>query len=128
MAGDTFLKLSGIPGESTDEKHKDWIEVLSWNWGLSNDLLPTLEGSGSSTPGKIKPPSVVVRDISITKTADRATALLMMRVVNGQHIAEGKIEACRATGEKQKYLELSGLHQQPVKSLMSFLIHFLAIQ
>jgi bacteriocin-like protein len=24
----TFLKIEGIPGESTDDKHKDWIELL----------------------------------------------------------------------------------------------------
>jgi type VI protein secretion system component Hcp len=25
-AYDAFLKIDGIPGESTDDKHKDWIE------------------------------------------------------------------------------------------------------
>ena len=29
MAFDAFLKVDGIPGESTDDKHKDWIEILS---------------------------------------------------------------------------------------------------
>jgi hypothetical protein len=27
MAFDTFLKIDGIPGESTDDKHKDWMEI-----------------------------------------------------------------------------------------------------
>ena len=31
MAFDCFLKLEGIPGESTDSKHKDEIEVLSFS-------------------------------------------------------------------------------------------------
>ena len=35
MAFDAFLKVDGIPGESTDDKHKDWIEVLSFNHGVS---------------------------------------------------------------------------------------------
>ena len=26
MAFDCFLKIEGVPGESTDDKHKDWIE------------------------------------------------------------------------------------------------------
>ena len=30
-AYDAFLKIDGIPGESTDDKHKDWIEILSFN-------------------------------------------------------------------------------------------------
>ena len=30
MAFDGFIKIDGIPGESTDDKHKDWIEILSF--------------------------------------------------------------------------------------------------
>ena len=35
-AVDTFLKINGIPGDSTDDKHKDQIEVLScgFSWGV----------------------------------------------------------------------------------------------
>ena len=33
MAVDYFLKIDGIDGESQDDKHKDWIEVLSFSWG-----------------------------------------------------------------------------------------------
>jgi hypothetical protein len=34
-----FAKIRDIEGESTDSKHKDWIEVLSYSWGVG--------GSGS---------------------------------------------------------------------------------
>ena len=27
-AVDSYLKIEGVPGESTDGKHKDWIEIL----------------------------------------------------------------------------------------------------
>lgn len=30
---DYFLKIDGIDGESTDNKHKNEIDVLSWSWG-----------------------------------------------------------------------------------------------
>jgi type VI secretion system secreted protein Hcp len=30
---DYFLKIDGIKGESTDDKHKDEIELLTWSWG-----------------------------------------------------------------------------------------------
>ncbi len=33
MAVDYFLKIDGIAGESTDDKHKEWIDVLSFSWG-----------------------------------------------------------------------------------------------
>ena len=35
MAFDAFLKIDGIPGESTDDKHKDWIEILSFDFGMT---------------------------------------------------------------------------------------------
>jgi type VI secretion system secreted protein Hcp len=28
MALDAYLQIEGIKGESTDDKHKDWIEVV----------------------------------------------------------------------------------------------------
>ena len=34
MAFDAFLKIDGIPGESADAKHKDWIDVLSYGFGI----------------------------------------------------------------------------------------------
>ncbi len=27
MAFDAFIKIGDIPGESTDDKHKDWIQI-----------------------------------------------------------------------------------------------------
>jgi type VI secretion system secreted protein Hcp len=28
MANDVYLQIEGIKGESLDDKHKDWIEVV----------------------------------------------------------------------------------------------------
>ena len=36
MAADFFLQITGIAGESTDAKHKNWIDVESWTWGETN--------------------------------------------------------------------------------------------
>ena len=44
-AFDYFLKLDGIPGESTDAKHKGEIDVLSWSWGESPEIAPTPEAA-----------------------------------------------------------------------------------
>ncbi len=32
---DAFLWVEGIPGESTEQHHKDWIEIQDSNWGVS---------------------------------------------------------------------------------------------
>ena len=47
MAFDTFLKLTGIEGESTAKGMEKQIEVYSFSWGASN---PSTVGSGSGGP------------------------------------------------------------------------------
>jgi type VI secretion system secreted protein Hcp len=82
MAFDCFLKLEGIPGESTDSKHKDEIEVLSFSWNLKQAIV---EGGGSGGgAGKTQH-----SDFSIVKHVDKASPVLMLAVCTGRHIQEG---------------------------------------
>ena len=67
MAVDIFLKLSNnIKGESQDETHRNEIDVLAWNWGLTQSGT-THVGSGGGG-GKVN-----VQDITLTKYVDLAT-------------------------------------------------------
>ena len=50
MAEDIFAKIGDIKGESTDDKHKDEIEVLSYSWGVAN-TPPT--GPGGAGQGRL---------------------------------------------------------------------------
>jgi type VI secretion system secreted protein Hcp len=36
VASRAFLRVEGILGEAVDERHKDWIEVLSYEWSLGS--------------------------------------------------------------------------------------------
>lgn len=100
MAFDCFLKIEGIPGECTDDKHKDWIEVLSYNHGLAQ---PT---SGSrSTAGARSAERCDHQDLSVVKVLDKASPKLSLFCCNGAHIGKITMSLCRATGDKQKYME-----------------------
>ena len=44
-----FLQLSGIAGESTDDRHKGQIEILAWSWGVKNTSNPIAGGGGGSS-------------------------------------------------------------------------------
>jgi type VI secretion system secreted protein Hcp len=100
MAFDAFLKLDGVPGESTDSKHKDWIEILSYSHGVSQ------MGSGSQSSGGARSAERCnVQDFSIVKTLDKASPKLNLFCCNGTHIKEVVITLNRATGDKQKYME-----------------------
>jgi type VI secretion system secreted protein Hcp len=100
MAFDAFLKIEGIPGESTDDKHKDWIEILSFSFGA------TQPASGSaSTGGGASAERVNLQDFSIVKALDKASPKIFEFCCTGKHIKDVTIELCRAGGDKVKYME-----------------------
>jgi type VI secretion system secreted protein Hcp len=49
MAFDAFIKIKDIDGESTDEQHKDWIEVISFNHGVSQQVSTTASSAGGAS-------------------------------------------------------------------------------
>jgi len=100
MAFDAFLKIDGIPGESTDDKHKDWIEVLSYSHGISQPSGGSRSTGGAATSGRADH-----QDFSIVKVLDKASPKLDLSCCNGKHIKTVTLELCRATEDKQKYME-----------------------
>ena len=100
MAFDAFLKIEGIPGESTDDKHKEWIKVLSYNFSV------TQRPSGSaSTAGGASAERATFSDFSVVKTLDKASPKLFEACATGRHIPTVTLELCRAGGDKLKYME-----------------------
>ncbi len=100
MAFDCFLKIEGVPGESTDDKHKDWIELLSYSHGLSQPTSGAVSSGGARSSERCDH-----QDFSVVKTLDKASPKLNLFCCNGTHIKKINVELCRATGEKQKYME-----------------------
>ena len=49
MATDYFLEISNIKGESTDSKHKDWIEVTGVHWGVFQPKSATASTFNTAT-------------------------------------------------------------------------------
>ena len=111
MAFDAFLKIDGIPGESTDDKHKDWIEIESFNQGLVQPASATASSVGGATAERVEHSPLM-----ITKLLDKATPKLLEACCTGKHIKEVTIELCRAGGDKLKYMEIK-LEQVVVSSV-----------
>jgi type VI secretion system secreted protein Hcp len=100
MAFDCFLKIETIPGESTDDKHKDWIELLSYSHGVSQTGSGSVSSGGGRTAERCDH-----GDFSVVKTLDKASPKLNLSCCNGEHIKGVTVELCRAGGDKQKYME-----------------------
>lgn len=92
MAVDIFLKLSNnIKGESQDETHRDEIDVLAWNWGLTQSGTTHIGSGGGG--GKVN-----VQDITLTKYVDLASNDLIKRCTSGEHIENGELIVRKSGG------------------------------
>lgn len=105
MAFDAFLKIDGIAGESTDSKHKDWIEILSYSHAVNQQISRTVSSAGGASAERVD-----FNDLLISKLVDKATPKLFEACCSGKHIKEVTIELCRAGSDKQKYLEIKMEH------------------
>lgn len=110
MAFDAFIKIDGIPGECTDDKHKDWIEITSYSWDLDQPASATTSSAGGSTAERVN-----ISPLQFTHLLDKAVPKLYEACCKGTHIQEAKLEICRAGGDKMVYFEVT-LNQVVVSS------------
>ena len=97
MAADIFLSIEGIKGESTDDKHKDEIEILSYSWGATQS--GTMATGGGAGAGKVQ-----FQDLHFTSSVSKASPLLFLGCATGEHIKEATITVRKAGGQQQDYL------------------------
>jgi type VI secretion system secreted protein Hcp len=96
---DYFLKITDIPGESADAKHKAEIDIESWSWGETNSGSHAYGGGGGA--GK-----VAMQDFQFTMKTNKASAKLFLACANGTHIKE-TVLCCRKAGkDQQEYLKI----------------------
>ena len=92
-----FMKIAGIPGESTDARHPGWIDVQSFSVrGISSH---TLESGPRASSAALGGPD------TLTMTVDKASPNLMKALVKGTHLPEVVIECWKAGGDRVKYME-----------------------
>lgn len=101
MAFDAYMKIDGIPGESTDDKHKDWIELVGFGHGLRQPASATASTAGGATAQRVNH-----EDFRIAKLLDKATPKINEACCTGKHLKDVVIEICRAGGDKLKYMEI----------------------
>jgi len=97
---DIFMDIAGIDGESTDEAHDNWIDVLSYSHGVSLPGSSELSSGSTRSAGRSEHQA-----FSIVKTLDKTSPKLSLYCSSGTHIAEITIELCREGGDKRKYME-----------------------
>ena len=97
---DYFLKIDGLPGESTDDKHKGEIEVESFSWGETQSGTSGHGGGGGA--GKVSP-----QDFHFVKKLDKASPVLYIACTTGIQYKSAILTARKAGGGQQEYLKLT---------------------
>jgi type VI secretion system secreted protein Hcp len=92
-----FLKIDGpqgmVQGESTDKGHAGWIELSSFQMGVSRGTTQAGAGAGSGA-GRVS-----VSEIVITKTTDKASPLLKTAFATGTHFKDAIIELAKPSSD-----------------------------
>jgi type VI secretion system secreted protein Hcp len=100
MAADYFLQIAGITGESTDAKHKGWIDVLSWSWSESNPGTQVVGGAGGA--GKVQ-----MQDLQVMTEMSKASPALFAACASGQHMKDAKLAGVKAGAMQQEFLTIT---------------------
>lgn len=91
---DYFLKIDGVPGESTDDRHKGEIDIASWSWGESQPALTS--GSGGIGEGRVS-----MRNLQFAMRVNKASPHLMLACAIGKLIPTAVL-TCRRAGDQQQ--------------------------
>jgi type VI secretion system secreted protein Hcp len=100
MVFDAFIKIDSIEGESTDDKHQGWIEVLFCESEVTQKVSKTASSAGGATAER-----ATFQDFKFTKQLDKASPKLALACAAGTHIDNIVVEICRAGGDKVKFME-----------------------
>ncbi|NLH17294.1 MAG: type VI secretion system tube protein Hcp [Phycisphaerae bacterium] len=88
---DMFLWVDGIPGESMDDKHRDYIDAMAYHYGVSRP--------GRSFPTSGAPePAADHADLTVVKAIDKASPKLFLACCTGQHIKQVRFDVFRPGG------------------------------
>lgn len=88
-----FLKISGIPGESTDRAHAGAIDVLDWRSGVTN---PTSTLSTAQGPSRSKASNLV-----FVHHYDKASPLLFLACATGKHLTNAVLTVRELVADRQ---------------------------
>lgn len=97
---DCFVKIDGIEGESTDDKHQGWIEVIDYETGVKQTVSRTASSAGGASAERAD-----FDTFSVVKMLDKSSPKLALACAAGTHIDAVLVEVCRSGGDKLKYME-----------------------
>ncbi len=100
MAVDYYLKIDGIKGESEDDKHKDEIEIIDFEWSEQQNSNFAQGGGGGG--GKVK-----MENFKFRTFLNSASPALMQCCAEGKHIKDATFTCRKAGGGQKDYYKVT---------------------
>lgn len=88
-AYDSFLKIDGIPGESTI--YRGGIDVISWSFGEIQPGAVTHSTAGGASAGIVK-----MQDFKFTMRTSKASPKLFLACARGEHLRSAVLEVYKS--------------------------------
>lgn len=98
-----YMKFGSIKGNVTEDKHKEWIELNSFQWGVGRSIGTPV---GNAANREASNPSV--SEVTVTKSMDIASVGLLQAALGGEDPAEATIEFTQtgaSKGEQRVFLQ-----------------------
>jgi type VI secretion system secreted protein Hcp len=100
MAERWFLKLDGIAGSSTDDRHRGELDVTAWSFAVTNNPAgPAGTGSSSGRP--------VFDRLHVTAPLSAASPPLFAACASGRHLRTAVLTGVRADASRLEFLTYS---------------------
>ncbi len=100
MAFDVYMQAEGIPGEATDDKHRDWIKLLAFSHNVTQPQREGRDQGGVRVGGRVDH-----GDFVVTKLLDKASPKFNLQCCNATSIPKVTLELCQQGGDKQVYMK-----------------------
>jgi type VI secretion system secreted protein Hcp len=94
---DFYIQLQGIDGESKDSKHAGWIDVLSFEYSVSQSA--SMSTGGGSGVGRAS-----FDALTFIHYVDKATPNLLQYCASGKLISTAKLSCCKVGDGSQEYM------------------------
>jgi len=102
MANDAFINIAGVPGECTTKGYENWIQVITYSFGVSQHSGGSMSAAGGLSGGRAD-----FDALTFQHTLDSAAPALALACSSGQHLKTATLAVCRSTGDGQstKFME-----------------------
>ena len=94
---DFYIQLQGIDGESKDSKHEGWIDILSFDYSVSQSTSMSTGGGSGVGRASFNP-------LSFAHYVDKATPNLLQYCASGKTIPTAKVSCCKVGDGSQEYM------------------------